>query len=1090
MDKEELTRRIENLLHREGIDTGEKLIKYGADSLFFSRLQVELKKNYGKKIPIKTLFANGCVDQLYNLLNEKVVFEMSDLQKAYVAGRKEEMLLGGYGSHAFFSFEAENLKPEQFKKAVQKLVEDQEMLRAVIETDETMCIEDKVEVDENYLDLQDLTKEEQEKRVEQEKERMFCKEGMLHFLQIQLEKEKSLVCVAHDGLIADGESHQIILEQMEAYCKGEPVREHVKYPDYVKYINELKKTEEYRSVIEDMKIQFADYDVNPILPFKIETKKIKHPSVAIECRKVAKEIYEKVSVNAMERGVTPFSLVLTIYGKAIGKYADNQKFLLNLPVAQRPTELEGIENLVGLCSNFMLVDFDNTCQKNIWKQIEEIQEKLFERRETASFLQGTDLLKELKRDKKTEEIASVVFTSTIGGSQGKDRRFTKKDTRTYTSQVWLEGLLTEAGDEILFTLSYPEELLDEFIPSGIADCFIETMELMSEQPELFEQKTDIDIPQKDQAIIQNANGQILLFREMLKKHSLQQPEKIAVIGEYDSYTYSELEHFGNQMGRFFKENYHLNFGEKVAIYMAKSTLQVAVELALAYLNIPFIPLDYEMPLEAVKECLDGVGIRYIFVDEDKLTSDFGKERNLVNAKEIQKIKVTETEDGFSAGEIFLMINTSGTTGKVKTVPLKQEAVIKCILDSEKIYGIKKTDIALQITNASHDMSLFDIFGMIYLGGSVVVPEQKYMKEPVVWAELICKYNVNVWNSVPTFMEMFLLEESNIRKAALKQLRVIIQGGDYLQISVAESILNSTSDCRLFNVGGPTETTIWNIYHEVTQEDVRCGVIPYGRTFPDTFYYILNENMQPCPIGKEGTMYIASEGVIEGYLGEVPEENCFTEYQGVRVYNSGDRGKYLPNGEILFCGRKDRQIKINGKRIELDGIEQELNRLPYIDRGVVIEKGKTIIAFYTSRVKKNEESVRSELRKILTSYMMPRKIFRLDMMPMSKNGKIDRKQLEERDIFVDNQKNEKAESSKLQQELLEIFQEILFEAEIGLEDDFYEMGGDSVSAMRIIAKIWEKFGIKISPSDVFENKSIRKLAKYIEGIGEMSYADRA
>ena len=123
-------------------------------------------------------------------------------------------------------------------------------------------------------------------------------------------------------------------------------------------------------------------------------------------------------------------------------------------------------------------------------------------------------------------------------------------------------------------------------------------------------------------------------------------------------------------------------------------------------------------------------------------------------------------------------------------------------------------------------------------------------------------------------------------------------------------------------------------------------------------------------------------------------------------------------------------------------------------------------------------------------MMPRKIFRLDMMPMSKNGKIDRKQLEERDIFVDNQKNEKAESSKLQQELLEIFQEILFEAEIGLEDDFYEMGGDSVSAMRIIAKIWEKFGIKISPSDVFENKSIRKLAKYIEGIGEMSYADRA
>lgn len=1090
MNKDELRKRIENLLRRGEIDTGEKFIKYGADSLFFSRLQVELKKNYGKKIPIKTLFTNGCVDQLYDLLNEKVVFEMSDLQKAYVAGRKEEMLLGGYGSHAFFSFEAENLKPEQLQKAIQKLVKNQEMLRAAIETDKTMRIEDKVEVDEIYLDLQTLSKEEQDKRIEQEKEKLFCKSGMLHFLQIQLDKEKSLVCVAHDGLIADGESHQIMLEQLEAYCKGETVREHVKYPDYVKYIKELKHTAEYQSTIEDMKTQFADYDVNPILPLKAETKDLKYPTVAIERRMIAKEIYEKVSMNAMEKGVTPFSLLLTIYGKAIGKYADNQKFLLNLPVAQRPTELEGIENLIGLCSNFMLMDFDNSSQKNIWKQIEEVQEKLFERRETASFLQGTDLLKELKRDKKAEEIASVVFTSTIGGSRGKDRRFTKKDTRTYTSQVWLEGLLTEAGDEILFTLSYPKDLLEEFIPCGIADCFIETMESMAEKPGLFEQKTDIDIPQKDQAIIRNVDGQIRLFREMLKKHTSEQPEKAAVIGEHDFYTYSELKHFGDQMGHYLKENYHLNSGEKVAVYMAKSILQVAVEIALAYLNIPFIPLDYEMPLNAVKECLDGLRIRYVFVDEEKIESDLGEERKLISAEVIQKIKVGEMEEGEAVGEIFLMINTSGTTGKVKTVPLKQNAVIKCILDSEKIYGIKKTDIALQLTNASHDMSLFDIFGMIYLGGSVVVPEQKHMKDPRVWAELICKHQVSIWNSVPTFMEMFLLEESDIRKAALEKLRIIIQGGDYLQISVAEKILNSGSGCRLFNVGGPTETTIWNIYHEVTHEDVKCGLIPYGRPFPNTFYYILNKNMQPCPIGKEGMMYIAGEGVTEGYLGVVPEKNSFTEYQGIRVYNSGDRGKYLPNGEILFCGRKDRQIKINGKRIELDGIENELNRIPHVDRGVVTANGKIITAFYTSRVKKNEESVRKELKQVLAGYMMPTKILRLDLMPISKNGKIDRKQLEESSMSADKKMSEKAETTRLQQELLEIFEEILFEAEIGLEDDFYEMGGDSVSAMRIIAKIMEKFGVKMSPSDIFENPSIRKLAEYMEGTGELIYADRA
>lgn len=1077
MDKVELRKDVEKLLQRTDISDDEPFIRYGGDSLFFSKLQVEIKKKYKKKIPIKDIFLNSTVNKLHELLDENNKVELSDIQKAYIIGRNEDVVLGGYGSHAFFSFEVDKMDMDTACDVMEKVIAHQDMLRAVLLPDGSMEISDGKNVFIEKKDLTNISHDKKAKAIEDEFNLLFHKRGMLNICIIQSEKEHILIGVAHDGLIADGESHGIIMNDFALFASGKKPDSHPSYNEYVSYIAEKKKLPEYNDTLLDCIDKFKDIDANPLLPMKARSRDVRFPNTVVLERKIEKTIYEKAVWEAAQRGITAFSLMATIYGKAIGKYADNKKFLMNFPVSQRPEELDGIHELVGLCSNFMLMDFDNTSDCGIWDQTERFQDKLFEQRELGELLQGTDILKGLRQQKHLEEIASVVFTSTIGSSASCE--YKKINTKTYTSQVWLEGLLTEAEDEVLFTLSYPKELFESYVTVGIADCFSETINEIANYPNEFETKSDIDISSKDKMII-DARTVNVSYSQKLTEHALVHPEKVAVVSNKKEYTYEELVSLGKKASNAISRS-------NVAVWMAKSADAIAMEIALACAGRTVLPLDYEMPLEAVITCLQKIGIKTLLVDDKKDVSGIPDEFTIIHPKDIKKA----SDKSFTGRDnpIFAMIQTSGTTGTMKTVALKREAVLDCFVASKERFGIDEHDVVLQLTNTSHDMSLFDIFGMSYFGGTVVVVDQKDIKNPEEWAKLIADHKVSIWNSVPAFLEMFLLTGESVYSEALKQLRVIIQGGDYLQISVAEQVLKENGKCRLFNVGGPTETTIWNICHEVTEDDIKAGKIPYGRPFGKATYHILDEHMNLCPIGKVGMMYISGPGVVDGYLGYKEDVRKFTEYHGMKTYMSGDLGVYLPNGEILFSGRKDRQIKINGKRIELDGIETCLNGIDGIDRGAAVVKDKVLYAFYCSAKSVEEGSVRNELKKRIPAYMIPAKIQRLSELPITKNGKVDRKSLLEHSFagetsgiaFDENdsiQNDSAGEASETALKIREIFKEILFEDDIDLDEDFYEMGGDSVSAMRIIAKIRENMGVKIAPSELFEHSTIRSLAECI------------
>ena len=388
-----------------------------------------------------------------------------------------------------------------------------------------------------------------------------------------------------------------------------------------------------------------------------------------------------------------------------------------------------------------------------------------------------------------------------------------------------------------------------------------------------------------------------------------------------------------------------------------------------------------------------------------------------------------------------------------------------------------------VTNLAHDMSLYDIFGMAQAGASVVIPDEVHAKDPEYWLELMKQYPVSVWNSVPAMQEMLMEAVGSRPEQAglLSSLRLLIMGGDYIKPSLLKKIREYQPAVRLVSAGGPTETTLWNILHDIEERDLSEAVIPYGKPIANNRYYILNENMQQLPVGVTGTLYGAGIGVASGYCeDDALTQEKFVIWNGERLYNTGDRGHYREDGTILFDGRKDRQIKINGKRIELSALSSVAEEIEYVGQATaMVNDRQQIILFYTG----NEElsdSIRQVLEEKLPEYMMPKRFIHLEQIPVTRNAKTDMEELKRIYASLSQEKTEKkvdsGEESALETLLKEKFCELLDldGTDVDLDSDFFAMGGNSLIAMRLLSALRETFEVELTLTDLFTTSTIREM----------------
>lgn len=1100
-------------------DQDALFIELGGQSILMGVLQNEIRQRFGVEVPFADLFVYGSVNALekyiINHRNNVIYgyedvdfkpepekryesFPMTDLQMAYYIGRQEDTELGGNPTRGYSEIICTSYDHERMEQAINKLIAVHDVLRLHFFGDCTQRVEKEMDwYVLPYEDISDLSDSSRKDFIEKKREQIFntlfdiTELPLIRFESTRISKEEVMLHFSHDGLILDGWSHEKLIHDLDTIygdIDAEFKRPEILFRDYVRYLELVKASQKYMDDREYWLNRSGENFEKPALPLKCDPTQVKDVNTRQVIRYIDKELWSNVKKYANKKGITPFSLLITAFGKSILKYSSNNNFLINIPASIRPNICDDIGDLLGECSNFFICNFSNSPDVSILDTAYENQKQISDVMQ-HNFFMGTDYIRELQKRNGANIVAPIVFTSIIDTPVRDSKYLSKIYTKTHTSQVWIDAIAMKNGDGIMLIMDCVAELFEENLTEGIGDTFVKILELYGKESSYIEECGYAPLLENERNVIADCihaeeNKFLPDLSHLLLEAYNKYKENTAIIYNDVVTTYEEMYQEAFCTAKEIKKRTKRVSKFHIGVFMDKSKYQPISAIAATLMNCAYLPLDIQYGIEEINYCIEKADVKILITDNmyyDKL-----KEKVKCEILNIEKVHFTysnkiEFIPALPTDSAFI-INTSGTTGRSKSVDLKREGLVNCLIETKNKFHLDSEDKFFAITNYCHDMSVYDIYGPFIMGGTMVIPNRDKQKEPSHWVHLIKKYEITFWNSVPSFHEM--LVEAGIEHLPdyLDSIKHIISGGETLKVSLAKRIRQNFRNAELYNVGGPSETTIWSIWHKVTDKDFEKDFIPYGKPIKNMRYYILNDMMSICPQGVEGTMFVSGIGVSKGYLGleDVTKKN-FVSINGNRFYNTGDRGLYLPDGTIKFLGRRDRQVKINGKRIELEGIAHQINECMGVMNCEVIlaEKDQSLVAFFTGEKKLDTDKILRKLRKELPDYMVPTNMLYVETMPLTQNGKTDIAVLNRLYSDLKTEIIEEEYQSKYEEEVVEICKEILNRENISPKINFYEIGGNSISAIKIMSTIKKKYNVALSIYDILNHPYIREWCKILE-----------
>ena len=579
----------------------------------------------------------------------------------------------------------------------------------------------------------------------------------------------------------------------------------------------------------------------------------------------------------------------------------------------------------------------------------------------------------------------------------------------------------------------------------------------------------------------------------------QNSNRTALIFEGRSISYAEV---GTQVAKvmYALKMQDLATGSVVAICLRKSPEHIYTALACALTGNIWLPVDMDSPPSRLNYLLTNSRANVVVSDS------FIAGVQTLNINEILSA-TTEYKPSFNA-EInrrpAYYLYTSGSTGTPKCVVLNNQATENTLQQTISEWRITADDVIMAVTPFHHDISVFDVFAAMAVGATLVVPSFEQSKNAVVWADLVDRCKVTIWSSVPAIVDMLF---SVAQKEQLQSLRLIAQGGDYIKPSLIAKLRQQLPNARLFSLGGPTETTIWSIWHEINEQDQE--IIPYGKALENNQYFILDENLKPCQMGEVGTMYMTGLNLSNGYLldGEINYKDFVdiqvSENETQTAFRMSDQGYFREDGNIIFTGREEGYLKIKGVRISAAEVENALTKNPYIHNCVVVScvhpttETQELVAVYTlenkyKTTRLNTPELKNFLKIHLPSSHIPSKYLAVDIIPLTRNGKIDRKAVQviaQGKIYVSSTLS--ANSSKASptvaevgDSVLSVFRECIADSQAEKMDIFYrseilDIGIRPKQLMSIAQKLSQKLNTQIDFYTLVSCKTIQDVVNKLE-----------
>lgn len=793
--------------------------------------------------------------------------------------------------------------------------------------------------------------------------------------------------------------------------------------------------------------------------------------------------------------VTNYVLLLAVYKITLYKISNQHDLVVGTFSANR--DLPELDGVMGVFLNNLAIRSQINSAESFPKYLQQLQEVVLSAMDNKEY-PFERLIEKInpERDMSRVPIFNTVFqmfsnderlkVNFYGITGNKDFGF---DNGMSQFDLTLKVFAGDKKTELI--LDYNSWLFKKSSAQNFFYYYVRVLDQLIDQPSIL--LSDIEIiseKEKDKILSfsRNFNNKkfkqnnlISLFEEQVKSN----PDSIALEFYDCKLSYEGLNEKVNQTARFLSSR-GVKQGELVGVTLKRTENLIITILAILKIGAAYFPLDIEQPEKRLSFILNKAKARFIIkeIGAKKL-------KNILNIVLDQaEIEVLEKKDlriAIKSSDLAYVIFTSGSSGEPKGVKISHSALLNFTYGIKEALGIKKNQKVLATTNLSFDIFFLESIASLCWSLTVVLVDEKERLDPGLLKKMILDKKIEIVQFTPSYLDVLLEDKKNNKW--LKGIKKLLIGGETL----SEDLFLRIKRCfknQIFNMYGPTETTVWSSVADLTREKK----VSIGRPILNTQIYILDNDLRTRPFNTIGEIYISGHGLASGYLDRKQSEMAFVNNPFIpsqRMYRTGDLGRWLSNGKLECLGRIDNQVKISGRRVELGEIEFQLKKLFNLRlcmiKLVLDDRGEEkMVAYYSALKEIDDNNFRKALEKKLPAYMIPSTFFYLDKFPLNSSGKIDKNALPIPDFKNLNNSLGRLPKNLLEKKLCQIWQDILGINNIGVNDNFFHLGGQSLKLIQVYNRLENEYPSKINLAQLFSFPTISCLAEYLGGEEQVNY----
>lgn len=926
---------------------------------------------------------------------------LTPLQQAYLLGRSEQWPLGGVAMHDFREYHGLRLDLARLEARLRELVQHYAALRTCIDPQRfTQHVRPEATLNLDRQDLRALDHQAAQQRLADLREQYSHQrhdpaQPLWRIVAIQLPEMQdvagnpydSVIFTSFDALILDGQGISSVIARLFDDATLPPIAP--TSPPAIATAEQRQADAAY------WQTKLQDITTPSALPWRtplanIKSSRYRRANLTLP-REVLKQFSRLGSAHALLRNSSLSALILD----TLAQWTTDGELCVGVPVA-----FPAADGSLSNASTFVAVRYTRLGGSFV-SRAQALQDDVLGALDHLTF-SGVDLARQLQSHSQGSPALPVILTNCLGWetlpAHAPVRYF---DGVTQTPQVAIDIRLTQDADKnLLLCVDYAEQALDGEQVQAMLGALQRRVMLMCRDGDLeIAPAQFIDYQHyrhnHDEAAF-SASPYLAQLAERLFNDPQPRP---ALICDQQTLTYPQL---GEQVAAVMAnlQQRGLGPGSVLALYLARSPEHVTISLACALLGIIWVPIDINSPPERTAYLLTNCRPDLV-VQRGELETPNGITPAALLAPSASHAALPDRQtltERSASSEASYYLYTSGTTGKPKCVVLNNRATANVIGQTLQRWAVTADDVMISVTPPHHDMSMFDLFGSLSAGATLVLPAPHQEKDAISWNQLVERHRVSLWCSVPAILEMLLTCKTD---DSLRSLRLVAQGGDYIKPATVQQLRGLRPDISLFSLGGPTETTIWSIWHPIAPQDT--GTVPYGQPLPANQYFICHDDGSHCPAGVVGRIHTAGVNLALGYLedGDLKQHDFVTlegpDGQPLRAFRTGDQGYYRADGNILFASRVNGYVKIRGVRVSLPEIEDVLRGHEAILDIVVVDypggdNGEaTLGAMYLTH--DGEPLSLAAIRAFSTGYLpcthIPTRFIHAEALPLSGNGKTDR-----------------------------------------------------------------------------------------------------